>query len=171
MLADPTGAAVFSKLAADVRADVLNGSTLSEAMQNRANIFPAEVVSVVRAGEIGGCRCARCSTIPPSCWSAARRCATRSRSALIYPALLICLAIGSLAVVIGALVPSVASVFAGSGKSLPAFVGLALSIQSHWSELLTLTVLLLAGGAPQDGSCCGDRPSASHATASPCACR
>src|ERR1700692_2159211 len=27
MLADPTGAAVFSRLAADVRADVLNGST------------------------------------------------------------------------------------------------------------------------------------------------
>jgi|HubBroStandDraft_1064217.scaffolds.fasta_scaffold61146_3 general secretion pathway protein F len=145
MLADPTGAGVYSRLAADVRSDVLSGSTLSEAMQKRAHIFPAEVVSVVRAGEIGGMVRQVLNDLAELL---ERRAEMRNkiRSALIYPALLICLAIGSLAVVIGALIPSVASVFAGSGKSLPAFVGLALSIQSHWSELLTLTVLLLAGG-------------------------
>jgi general secretion pathway protein F len=144
MLADPTGSTAFSKLAADVRADVLNGSTLSEAMQKRGHVFPAEFVSVIRAGEIGGMVRQVLNDLA-DLLERRNEMRNKVRSALVYPALLICLAIGSLAVVIGALVPSVASVFAGSGKPLPAFVSLALSIQAHWWELLTLTVTLVAG--------------------------
>ncbi|HLH91729.1 MAG TPA: type II secretion system F family protein [Xanthobacteraceae bacterium] len=145
MLADPTGAAVYARLAADVRADVLNGATLSEAMQRHGHVFPTEFVSVVRASEIGGMVRQVLSDLADLL---ERRTELRNkvRSALVYPALLICLAIGSLTVVIGALIPSVASIFAGSGKQLPAFVSLALWMQSHWSELLTATALLVAGG-------------------------
>src|SRR5262249_12376524 len=35
-------------------ADILNGATLSEAMQKQPEMFPADYVSMVRAGEIGG---------------------------------------------------------------------------------------------------------------------
>src|SRR5262249_36257823 len=34
--------------------DVLNGSTLSDAMQKHPRVFPADYLSVVRAGELGG---------------------------------------------------------------------------------------------------------------------
>src|SRR6267143_1966164 len=45
ILSDPTASADVCRLAADLRADVLNGSTLSDAMQKRPHIFPADYLS------------------------------------------------------------------------------------------------------------------------------
>ena len=40
-------------IASSLLADVLNGASLSDAMQKHRQVFPADYLSVVRAGEIG----------------------------------------------------------------------------------------------------------------------
>jgi general secretion pathway protein F len=111
-------------------------------MERRPQIFPADYLSVIRAGEIGGMIG---EVIGELADLLDRRMEMRSRvrSALIYPALLICLAVVSLAVIVGALVPSIATVFAGSGHAPPPFIGAVLALQESWTEI----VVAIAGGA------------------------
>src|SRR6266545_2721261 len=54
ILCDQGRSTAIGRLATELRAEVLNGLTLSDAMQKRAQVFPADYVSMVRAGEIGG---------------------------------------------------------------------------------------------------------------------
>ena len=87
ILSEPTASAEIARIAAELRADVLNGSTLSDAMERRPQIFPADYLSVIRAGEIGGMLG---EVIGELADLLDRRMEMRSRvrSALIYPALL-----------------------------------------------------------------------------------
>jgi general secretion pathway protein F len=128
-------------------ADVLNGAPLSDAMQKQAKIFPLDYVSVVRAGEIGG-------TVNDVFVELAdlleRRMEIRARiqSALIYPCMLICLSIGTLAIIAGGLIPSIAPIFAESGKPMPATIQIMLVLQARWLEIvigLALVVLMTIG--------------------------
>jgi len=121
--------------------DVLNGSTLSDAMQKHPRVFPADYLSVVRAGELGG-------TLGQVFEELAdlldRRMELRARlqSSLIYPAMLIVLSLGSVGLVIGGLIPSIAPIFAESGKPLPSGIKFLVSIQSMWLEILSLLIAL-----------------------------
>jgi general secretion pathway protein F len=144
ILSEPTASAEIARIAAELRADVLNGATLSDAMERRPQIFPADYLSVIRAGEIGGMVG---EVIGELADLLDRRSEMRSRvrSALIYPALLICLAVVSLAVIVGALVPSIATVFAGSGHPPPPFIAAVLALQANWSEIVV--AIALGGGA------------------------
>jgi general secretion pathway protein F len=123
-------------------ADVLNGAPLSDAMRKHAKIFPAEYVSVVRAGEIGG-------TVDEVFAELAdlleRRMEIRARvhSALIYPCMLIALSVGTLAIVAGGLVPSIAPIFAESGKPMPLTIQIMFVLQARWIEIVIGTALVV----------------------------
>jgi len=142
ILSDPAASAQISRLAADLRADVLNGAALSDAMGRQSQIFPADYLSMVRAGEIGGTVGDVFSELA-DLLDRRMEMRARVRAAFTYPALLVCLAVVSLAVIVGTLVPSVASVFAGSGKPLPTFITIALAIQSRWMEILVALALAI----------------------------
>jgi general secretion pathway protein F len=146
LLCDQAVSANMRRIASDLRADVMNGTTLSDAMLKQSQLFPADYVSVVRAGEIGG-------TVDEVFQELAalleRRMelSARVKSALVYPALFVCLAVVSLAVIIAALVPSIASIFAGSGRPMPAAIGFVLTVQSRWVEISitgTIAISLMA---------------------------
>jgi len=121
-------------------AEVLNGTPLSEAMQKQPKVFPADYVAVVRAGEIGG-------TLGDVFVELAelleRRAEIRSRmqSALIYPCMLVALSLGTLAIIVGGLIPSIAPIFAQSGKPTPASIQFMVALQERWFELLLAAVL------------------------------
>src|SRR5262249_654576 len=107
-----------------------------------------DYLSVIRAGEIGGMVG---EVVGELADLLDRRAEMRSRvrSALIYPALLICLAVVSLAVIVGALVPSIATLFAGSQHAPPPFIapfsGAVLALQANWVEIVA--AIALATGA------------------------
>src|SRR5262249_34417422 len=109
--------------------DVLNGSTLSDAMQKHPPVFPADYLRVVRAGELGG---TLGQVVEELADLLDRRMELRARlqSSLIYPAMLIVLSLGSVGLVIGGLIPSIAPIFAESGKPLPSGIKFLVSIQS-----------------------------------------
>ncbi len=135
ILSDQGNSTSIGRLAAELRADVLNGLPLSDAMQKSAQVFPTDYVSMVRAGEVGG---ASSEIFAELADLLERRIEIRARirSALVYPALLLTVAVISLAIIIGGLVPTVAAIFAANGKPLPASIGFMMAVQSRWQEIL-----------------------------------
>jgi general secretion pathway protein F len=130
-------------LAGSLLADILNGSTLSDAMRRQPRIFSADYVSVVRAGEIGG-------TVGQVLEELAdlleRRLEIKGKiqSALVYPMILLALSILSLGVIIGVLVPSIAPIFADGAKPLPGFIRFLMMLRSQWLEIVVGLILTAA---------------------------
>ena len=146
LLSDQATSTAMGELAAQLRKDVLNGATLSDAMQKRPHIFSADYISVVRAGEIGG---TLGQVFEELAGLLERRLEVHSKvqSALVYPAILIGLSSISLAIIVGVLVPSIAPVFAGGGRPLPATIQFFLALQARWVEALIGLIATLALGA------------------------
>jgi general secretion pathway protein F len=132
---EQAGSARMREIGGKLLAEVLNGATLSGAMEKHAEVFPSDYVSMVRAGEIGG-------MLNPVFEELAglleRRMEIRARiqSALVYPAVLVVLALASLGIVVGSLVPSIAPIFAQSGKPMPAGMRLLVAVESSWAEIV-----------------------------------
>jgi general secretion pathway protein F len=128
-------------------AEVLNGTPLSDAMQKQAKIFPADYVAVVRAGEIGG---TLADVFVELAELLERRTEIRARvqSALIYPCMLVTLSLGTLAIIIGGLIPAIAPIFGQTGKPLPGTIQFMLTLQERWFEIaagVALTVSAMLG--------------------------
>jgi general secretion pathway protein F len=145
ILSDAAATAAMRRISAPLLAGVLDGSTLADAMQTQSRFFAAEYLNVVRAGEISG-------TLAQAFEELAdlmeRRAAidARVRSALTYPAVLVGLALVSMVVVVGVLVPSIAPIFAESGKPLPGALQLLMSLRDNWAWLVFLLAALAACG-------------------------
>src|SRR6185312_3232232 len=71
---------------------------------------------------------------------------SKVQSALVYPAILVGLSSISLAIIVGVLMPSIAPVFAGGGRPLPAAIQFFLSVRERWPEVL-IAVAATAGVA------------------------
>src|SRR5262245_56364884 len=131
-------------IAAELLAKVLEGAPLSDAMQRQASIFPPEYISTVRAGEISG---TSSQVLDELAKLLERRLELRGRvqSALIYPFVLMLMAIVSIAIIVSVLVPTIAPIFAENGREPPMAIRAALALQSHWLEaLVTIFAGLLA---------------------------
>src|SRR5262245_6304787 len=141
-LGEQASSAKMRALAKKLLADVLNGATLSDAMQ-RQTVFPVDYISAVRAGEIGG---TLAQVFEELADLLERRSEIRARvkSALVYPAMLMALAIVSLAIVVGVLVPSIAPIFAETGRPMPAGLQVVIAAQAHLTEIL-VAIATLAG--------------------------
>jgi len=143
-LAEQAASAKLRALAGALVADVLNGATLSDAMHKQPQVFPPDYVAAVRAGEIGG---TLTQVLEELADLLERRSEIRARvrSALVYPAVLIVLAVVSLAIVIGVLVPSIAPIFAEGGAPMPAALRFVVAAQAHAAEIAV--ALAVAAGA------------------------
>jgi general secretion pathway protein F len=142
-LAEQAAAAKMRSLAKALLADVLNGATLSDAMYRQRAVFPADYVSAVRAGEVGG---TLAQVFEELADLLERRAEVRARinSALVYPAVLIMLAVASLGVVVVVLVPSIAPIFIEAGKPMPAVIEWAIGAEAHATEILLAAALAAA---------------------------
>ena len=68
----------------------------------------------------------------------------RMRSALVYPAILVCLALVSMGILGGVLVPSIAPLFLEGGKPMPTALAIAHAVHQHWLEATLAILSLLA---------------------------
>jgi general secretion pathway protein F len=137
------------QIVARVLGRVLEGASLSDAFEAQAGIFPAYYSQIVRAGEAAG-------TLGQALDDLARflERATEFRgrvgAALLYPALLLIAAAGTLLVIMTVLVPTIAPLFQEAGAQPPFIVGALLSAQeavaSHWI-LAALVVCAMAVGS------------------------
>jgi general secretion pathway protein F len=121
--------------------EVLNGAHLSDALQKHQKVFPAEYVAVVRAGEIGG-------TLGDIFVELAelleRRAEVQARiqSALIYPCMLVVLSLGTLAIIIGGLIPSIAPIFEQSRKPMPVTIQIMLALRDNWWAIVVCGLVI-----------------------------
>ena len=130
----------------NVRDKVRGGSSLAAALSGEPRSFSKLYIGLVRAGEAGG-------TLPATLDRLAtllereRSLSANLRSAMIYPALLILAAIGSIVLLLDYVLPQFAPIFEQAGAQLPAAtralmtLGTVVGVATPW-----LLVALLAGG-------------------------
>ncbi len=129
-----------------VRATVRDGGSLTAALAQQPESFPAIHVGMVRAGEAGG-RLAPTLDRLAGLLERQRALGSGIRSAMIYPAVLLVAAIGSIVLLLVQVLPQFTPLFAQNGVALPGptqflvDAGAALSAYG----LQGLLVLLVAG--------------------------
>jgi general secretion pathway protein F len=101
-----------------IRDEVRGGKALSQALDARRDVFSRFYVNIVRAGEAGG---ALGTVLARLAETMERNKELRDsvRSALIYPTILIFVAVASIMILLIYVVPQFQSTFAQAGKALP----------------------------------------------------
>ncbi|MGH7212168.1 MAG: type II secretion system F family protein, partial [Acetobacteraceae bacterium] len=141
----PLGRAIRGTLAR-----VRDGAALAEAMAAPDSKFPAAYVTMIRAGEAGG---ALQPVLARAAGFLARSEAIRQKlaSAMIYPAVLMVAATGSVALVLTVVLPQFEPLFRNAGAALPASTRMVMllgdGLRDHFRSLLiglAVTALLLA---------------------------
>src|SRR6516162_3548766 len=118
-VADNTRSARARSILGNVRDKVRGGSALAAALAGEPRSFSKLYVGLVRAGEAGG-------TLPATLDRLAtllereRSLSANLRSALIYPALLVVAAIGSIVLLLDYVLPQFTPIFEQAGAELPA---------------------------------------------------
>jgi general secretion pathway protein F len=129
-----------------IRDKVRSGSSLASALAGEPRSFSKLYIGMVRAGEAGGSLPAALERLA-ALLERERSLTASLRSAMIYPALLIVAAIGSIILLLDYVLPQFTPIFAQSGAQLPAAtrllmtVGAAVGAATPW--LLALTVIAL----------------------------
>jgi len=127
-----------------VRDDVRGGKALSQALDARREIFSRFYVNIVRAGEAGGALGVVLQRLAET-MERNKELRENVRSALIYPTILIGVAVVSVIVLLIFVVPQFQQTFAQAGKALPlptqvvVFVGTFL--RNWWWAALAVVVL------------------------------
>ena len=134
ILATQSASPRLRALAEEILGRVVNGTALSEALAGRSDVFSQEYVNVVRAGETIGDVGQALSDLATML---ERRVELRSRitSALIYPCMLIALAIISTGIVLATLVPNIAPIFVDNNRPLPSGLKFILDVEANWHSI------------------------------------
>jgi type IV pilus assembly protein PilC len=125
-----------------VRESVQSGSTLADALSRHKKAFDDLYVSMVDAGEIGGALdqiLLRLATYREKADALARK----VRGALVYPAVIVTVAIGVTFVMLTYIVPVFAKMFEGLGAELPAPTQLVLTLSSFIRSNIIIGAVLL----------------------------
>ncbi len=133
----PSGS--FSVLVNALQADIRKGRSFHDALV-ATNAFSPYYVSMVEVGETTG---KLASVLERICASMDREQKIRSRlvSALIYPSLLVVLALGAVIFIMVAVVPSIKDMIVGSGAPVPASAQFVIGM-SDWIIRNGITVLI-----------------------------
>ncbi|MFO7817972.1 MAG: type II secretion system F family protein [Thermodesulfobacteriota bacterium] len=125
----------------DIRNDIESGSSLYDAMKKYPDVFDTLYTNMVDAGETGGVLDTVLLRLSEYIEKAANL-KSKVKGAMIYPSVVLVVALLVVAVILLFVIPSFEKVFAGFGGALPAptqfVVNLSDMVQSHF--------LLLAGG-------------------------
>lgn len=109
---------VVGALLQAVRDDVRGGKALSQALDARRDIFSRFYVNIVRAGEAGGALGVVLQRLAET-MERNKELRESVKSALIYPVILVCVAVASVALLLIWVVPQFETTFAQAGKALP----------------------------------------------------
>jgi general secretion pathway protein F len=135
------------KVVEETLTHVLEGASLSEAMERQGR-FGDFYCSMVRAGEAGG----NLSEVLRQLAAFLERSVetrARIRSALVYPAVLVLMAVGALILIATVLLPTIVPIFKDAGAEPPYLIRRMLDAQTamseHWIVLAAILVIAVAG--------------------------
>jgi len=147
IVADQSGMGRMRSVVFNLLDSVLDGAHLSDAMARHPQTFPIDYVNMARAGEASG-EMAKVFGELADLLERRQELAGRVTSALIYPCVLIVMALMAVAIVMGVLVPGLAPIFAQSGKPMPAIVAFIIRLEEAWPSILMAGAAVAAGGLP-----------------------
>jgi len=143
ILSQQMESAELRRIIGEIKESVQAGTTLAEALARHKKVFDDLYVNMVDAGEIGGALdiiLARLATYREKADALARK----VKGALIYPAVVMTVAIGVTFIMLTYIVPVFAKMFSGLGAELPAPTQFILSLSGFIrSNILTGIVLLI----------------------------
>lgn len=147
MLAEQTENKWLKRAIFDVLTNVEKGNTLADSMMAYQDIFPGIMVSMVRVGESSGNLEMAFSRMAVHFEKQAKLKAT-IRKATIYPIILICAAIGVVAVMLLFVIPIFIDMFADLDVEMPALTMAVMNTSewtaSHWYVILIVIVAVVA---------------------------
>ena len=147
MLAEQTENKWLKRAIAEVLTNVEKGNTLADSMMAFPDIFPGMLVNMVRAGEASGSLELSFSRMATHFEKEAKLRATIMK-ATIYPIILICAAIGVVAVMLLFVIPIFVDMFADLDVQMPALtlavMGASSWTASHWYVILIIAVIAVA---------------------------
>lgn len=124
--------------------DIQQGSTLADALRRHPRVFSDIAISVIAAGEEGG---SLDSSLDRLAFyeERAQQVRDKVRGAMIYPGVIVTVAIGAIAALLTLVVPTFEGMFAASGQELP-FATLVLVnasdfLAAYWPYLTVATLL------------------------------
>jgi general secretion pathway protein F len=128
---------------------VLDGAHLSDAMAHHPEAFQDDYVSMARAGEVSG-DLAKVFGELADLLERRQELAGKVTSALVYPCVLIVLAVVSVGVVVAVLVPGLAPIFAQSGRPMPPMIAFIVRCEQSWPTIamsgVAIAICMLATG-------------------------
>jgi len=133
----------FEKVLETVKEEVRGGASLSEAFANRGDIFPRMYPATIASGERSG---ELVSVIQRYLFylNTAESVKKKVASAVIYPTILLAMAVGLIALMMIYIVPKFAILFQGSGSRLPMLTEMVLGVskffQYGWPFLVAAAV-------------------------------
>jgi general secretion pathway protein F len=135
---------VVGTLLQGIRDDVRGGKALSQALDARREVFSRFYVNIVRAGEAGGALGVVLQRLAET-MERNKELRESVKSALIYPTILICVAVASVALLLIWVVPQFETTFAQAGKALPlptqVVVTVGKFLRTWWWAVAALVVL------------------------------
>jgi type IV pilus assembly protein PilC len=135
----------FREIIQKVRSDVEQGASLADAMRKHPKAFDALYVNMIAAGEAGGILdiiLQRLSTYIEK----AVKLKSQVKSALIYPAAVIIIAVGVVWIILWKVIPVFAQLFAGLGSELPLPTRVVIGVSNFLARFSIWVVLLLILG-------------------------
>jgi len=136
----------FSQILALIREEVTSGESLAQALGRRPDVFPADYIHLVRAGELSGALDPVLERLAEDLES---RLARRGKiySALAYPAFMTLVGGAVLFFLLSFIIPTLTGLFANLGASLPwptrLLLGVSAFLQTYWWAVILVLALLV----------------------------
>jgi general secretion pathway protein F len=151
IVAEQSGTGRMRPVVAGVLDLVLDGAHLSDAMAQHPEAFQDDYVSMARAGEVGG-DLAKVFGELADLLERRQELAGKITSALVYPCVLIVMAVASIGVVVTVLVPGLAPIFAQSGRPMPAMIAFIIRCEQSWPAIAMAVAAIVIGGLAAGGA-------------------
>ncbi len=132
---------LFKKVLTNVRDDIQHGTSLSAAFAKHPNVFDTLFVNMVKVGETGGVLSAILDRIS-TYLEKTLRLKRKVKSALIYPIVVVCMAIIITIILLVKVVPTFAGIYASFNQELPAMTQVLINVSNILKSQL---IWLIAG--------------------------
>ena len=138
----------FKEILAEVRARVVEGGSLADALQLYPKIFPEMYVSMIRSGENSGNLVTILKRLADY-YETQERLRGRLKSAMIYPAFMLVFSLLVVVFMVTYIVPKITQIFASKGTLLPLptriLMGLSDFMVNSWYLVLIGLIILIFG--------------------------
>jgi general secretion pathway protein F len=146
VLSDLTENDYLAEVVRELLREIKGGKALSEALSTYPQVFPKVYVNMVKAGEVGGALDQILERLEDYL-EGADELRSYLISSMIYPCILVVVAIGSIIIMMTVVIPQFADIFENAGAPVPLPMKVMLVLSGFLTGFWWLILLVIGGGA------------------------